>query len=127
MNNFYKNKSIIYYYISLSLFFSFSAWAEVTLDGSLGRTDVLLGPDYQISADLGQQYGPNLFHSFQDFNLQSHESATFLGTDNVQNIIGRVTGGNPSHINGILRSLIPNANIYFLNPYGIMFGPNIIP
>jgi filamentous hemagglutinin family protein len=100
------------------------AHAEVTLDGSLGRASALPGPNYQIGADLGQQYGGNLFHSFQDFNLQSHESATFSGSDNVQNIISRVTGGNPSRIDGTLRSTIPNADLYFLNPSGILFGPN---
>jgi filamentous hemagglutinin family protein len=101
-----------------------SAHAEVTLDGSLGRPGALPGPNYQIGADLGQQHGGNLFHSFRDFNLQSHESATFSGPANVQNIISRVTGGNPSSIDGTLRSTIPNADMYFLNPYGIMFGPN---
>jgi filamentous hemagglutinin family protein len=100
------------------------AHAEVTLDGTLGRAGALPGPNYQIGADLGQQYGGNLFHSFRDFNLQSHESATFAGPNNVQNVISRVTGGNPSSIDGTLRSTIPNANLYFLNPYGIMFGPN---
>jgi filamentous hemagglutinin family protein len=98
--------------------------AQVTLDGTLGRAGALPGPNYQIGADLGQQHGGNLFHSFRDFNLQSHESATFSGPANVQNIISRVTGGNPSNIDGTLRSTIPNANLYFLNPYGIMFGPN---
>ncbi len=98
--------------------------AEVTLDGTLGPAAALPGPNYQIGADVGQQHGGNLFHSFRDFNLQSHESATFSGPDNVQNIISRVTGGNPSNIDGTLRSTIPNADLYFLNPYGIMFGPN---
>jgi filamentous hemagglutinin family protein len=98
--------------------------AQVTLDGSLGKSGALPGPNYQIGADLGQQHGGNLFHSFRDFNLQSHESATFSGPNNVQNIISRVTGGNPSSIDGTLRSTIPNADLYFLNPYGIMFGPN---
>ncbi len=109
---------------TLTLFISTTALAQVTLDGSLGRKGTLPGPDYQIGADLGQQHGGNLFHSFQDFNLQSHESATFSGPDNVQNIISRVTGGNPSHLDGTLRSTIPNADLYFLNPYGIMFGSN---
>ena len=101
-----------------------SANAEVTLDGTLGRTGRLPGPNYQIGADLGQQHGGNLFHSFSDFNLKSHESATFYGPNSVNNIISRVTGGNPSSIDGTLRSLIPKASVYFLNPYGIMFGPN---
>ncbi len=82
------------------------------------------GPDYLIGADLGQQHGGNLFHSFQDFNLQSHESATFSGPNSVQNILSRVTGGHPSNIDGLIRATIPNANLYFLNPYGMMFGPN---
>jgi filamentous hemagglutinin family protein len=105
-------------------FLAAGAHAEVTLDGSLGRAGALPGPNYQIGADLGQQHGGNLFHSFRDFNLQSHESATFSGPANVQNVISRVTGGNPSNIDGTLRSTIPNADMYFLNPYGIMFGPN---
>ena len=73
---------------------------------------------------MGQQLGNNLFHSFQSFNLNSDESATFSGADSVQNIITRVTGGNPSVIDGTLRSTIPNADLYFINPYGVMFGQN---
>jgi len=98
--------------------------AEVVTDGTLGAVQNLTGPDYQIGPDLGQQHGGNLFHSFQDFNLQRLESATFSGPDSIQNVISRVTGGNPSKIDGLIRSTIPNADMYFLNPYGIMFGPN---
>jgi filamentous hemagglutinin family protein len=98
--------------------------AEITLDGTLGRTGPLPGPNYLIGAELGQQHGRNLFHSFRNFNLKSHESATFTGPNRVNNIIGRVTGGNPSNIDGLIRSTIPNANLYFLNPNGILFGPN---
>ncbi|HEC84541.1 MAG: hypothetical protein DRR19_27580 [Candidatus Parabeggiatoa sp. nov. 1] len=83
--------------------------AQVSFDGTLGRSGALPGPDYQIGANLGQQHGGNLFH-------KSHESATFSGPNSVNNVISRVTGGNPS--------TIPNADMYFLNPYGIMFGPN---
>ena len=97
--------------IPLTLWLPSSALAEVTLDGTLGRAGALPGPNYQIGADLGQQHGGNLFHSFQDFNLQSHESATFSGPDKVQNVISRVTGGNPSSIDGTLRSTIPNADM----------------
>ncbi|MDM8566822.1 filamentous hemagglutinin N-terminal domain-containing protein [Candidatus Halobeggiatoa sp. HSG11] len=98
--------------------------AEVITDGTLGQQQNLPGPNFQITPDLGQQHGENLFHSFQDFNLNSSESATFSGPNNIQNILSRVTGGNPSNIDGLIRSTIPNANFYFLNPYGIMFGPN---
>jgi len=98
--------------------------AQITTDGSLGSRANLPGPDYQIKADLGQQHGGNLFHSFQDFNLQSFESATFSGPNSVSNVISRVTGGNPSNIDGLIRSTMPNADMYFLNPYGMMFGPH---
>jgi filamentous hemagglutinin family protein len=99
--------------------------AEVIIDGTLGSSVKLLtGPYYKIKAELGQQQGGNLFHSFRDFNLNSHESATFSGPSSINNVISRVTGGNPSNIDGLLRSTIPNANMYFLNPYGIMFGAN---
>ncbi|MEK8015342.1 MAG: filamentous hemagglutinin N-terminal domain-containing protein, partial [Candidatus Parabeggiatoa sp.] len=106
------------------LLISLSINAEITTDGTLGSRAHLPGPDYQIRADLGQQHGGNLFHSFQDFNLSSPESATFSGPNNVSNVISRVTGGNPSNIDGLIRSTIPNADMYFLNPNGIMFGPN---
>ncbi|MDM8558600.1 filamentous hemagglutinin N-terminal domain-containing protein [Candidatus Parabeggiatoa sp. HSG14] len=106
------------------LIISLSTNAEITTDGSLGTRANLPGHDYLIGADLGQQLGGNLFHSFQDFNLNSLESATFSGPNNVQNILSRVTGGNPSNIDGLIRSTIPNADMYFLNPYGIIFGLN---
>jgi len=102
---------------------SLGANAEVTLDGSLGRNGALPGPNYLIGADLGQQRGGNLFHSFQDFNLNRFESATFSGPNSINNVISRVTGGNPSNIDGLIRSIVP-ADMYFLNPNGIMFGPN---
>lgn len=79
---------------------------------------------YDISQDLGQTVGSNLFHTFDTFNLNQNEIAQFSGADSIQNIISRVTGGEPSFINGTIRSTIPNADFYFLNPYGIMFGPN---
>ncbi|EDN66774.1 Large exoprotein containing haemagglutination activity domain [Beggiatoa sp. PS] len=108
----------------LLLIIPLSTQAQINTDGSLGPSINLPGPDYQIEPDLGQQQGGNLFHSFKDFNLQRLESATFSGPNHIQNVISRVTGGNPSNIDGLIRSTIPNADFYFLNPYGIMFGPN---
>jgi filamentous hemagglutinin family protein len=113
-----------YYLLFLIFLIPISTYAQITTDGTLGQTLNLPGPDYQIGADLGQQHGGNLFHSFQDFNLQPFESATFSGPNQIQNVISRVTGGNPSNIDGTIRLTIPNADFYFLNPYGIMFGPN---
>ncbi len=101
-----------------------NSWSEVTLDGSLGRSGALSGPNFQITENLGRRAGSNLFHSFGSFNLNRVESATFSGTPGIQNVISRVTGGSPSSIDGALRSTIPNANLYFLNPAGVIFGAN---
>ncbi len=99
----------------------------INLDGSIGNAGALVleGPNYEIKADYGSQAGGNLFHSFNQFNVHSGESATFSGPDSVQNIISRVTGGDASWIDGKLGSSIPNADMYFLNPAGVMFGSDV--
>jgi len=98
--------------------------AEIVTDGTLGQVTTLPGSNYVISDTLGQQVGGNLFHSFQFFNINTGETATFTGSLSVENILARVTGGNRSFIDGTLRSDIPNANLYLLNPNGILFGEN---
>lgn len=100
------------------------AGAEVIMDGSLGPPGALAGPDYVIPADLGSQMGKNLFHSFADFTIGGDESATFSGPNTVTNIIARVSGGHESIIDGLLRSTIPQANLFLLNPAGVLFGPH---
>jgi filamentous hemagglutinin family protein len=96
--------------------------AGVTLDGTLGAAGPLTGPNYLIPDSVGRQVGSNLFHSFGLFSLASGERATFTGPDSVSNIIGRVTGGQVSTIEGVLRSEIPGANLYLINPAGVVFG-----
>jgi len=117
--------------IALVLCCSAPAQAEVTLDGSLGpRGAVGSGTvngnptTYLIPDTLGQTRGGNLFHSFGSFNIGTGESATFTGPSGIANIIGRVTGGSPSSIDGVISSTIDGANLFLLNPSGIMFGPN---
>lgn len=68
--------------------------------------------------------GSNLFHSFQKFGLNSGEIANFLSNPNIQNILGRVTGGNASIINGLIQVTGGNSNLYLMNPAGIIFGTN---
>lgn len=74
----------------------------IRLDGTFGATGKpdLPGPDFDIPAEYGKQIGSNLFHSFARFNLNEGETATFSGPASVQNIVSRVTGGEPSWING---------------------------
>ena len=100
------------------------AYAQIQTDGSMGSAQSLTGPDFVISEALGQRSGSNLFHSFSEFNVHKGESATFTGASDITNVISRVTGGKLSNIDGLLKSEIANANLYLINPAGILFGPN---
>jgi filamentous hemagglutinin family protein len=122
------NASMIF--ASLLMVLSASAQAGMTLDGSVGTPATLTGPDYVIPHTVGTTAGSNLFHSFGTFNISQTESATFTSPSTVTNIIGRITGGSPSTIDGQIRSMLTDgttrssANLYLLNPSGVMFGPN---
>ncbi|NOZ52156.1 MAG: filamentous hemagglutinin N-terminal domain-containing protein [Gammaproteobacteria bacterium] len=98
--------------------------ADVVLDGSLGTAPPLAGPNYEITANMGQIKGDNLFHSFSKFDLNQNESANFSGPTTVQNIFGRITDNSPSRIDGTISSSITGANLFLMNPHGILFGPN---
>jgi len=112
------------YWLCLLYCWLLPAQAEIVLDGTLGVAGALEAPDYQIGAALGQQHGTNLFHSFSTFNIAPTEQATFSGPPEINTIISRVTGGAPSHIAGILRTTIPDADVYLLNPEGVVFSDN---
>ena len=66
----------------------------------------------------------NLFHSFTQFCLSEGQTANFLTNPNIQNIWGRITGGNPSLINGLIKVTGGNSNLFLMNPAGRIFGPN---
>lgn len=97
--------------------------AQVRTDGTMGPRQTLTGPGIQVPASLGRQAGPNLFHSFQSFNIAGGQSVRFSGPGSVRNVLARVTGGAPSLIEGTLGCDIPSANLYLMNPSGVIFGP----
>lgn len=99
-------------------------YADVVTDGTLGVAEKLRGHDFIIGDKWGQQVGTYLFHSFDTFSLDSNQSATFTGPEAITHVISRVTGGKASLIDGLLRSEIPGSDLYFLNPAGILLGPN---
>ncbi|HEY9877326.1 MAG TPA: CHAT domain-containing protein [Leptolyngbyaceae cyanobacterium] len=66
----------------------------------------------------------NLFHSFEQFGLSSDQIANFISRPEIQNILGRVVGGDPSVINGLLQVTGGNSNLYLVNPAGILVGPS---
>ncbi|MTJ08941.1 filamentous hemagglutinin N-terminal domain-containing protein [Anabaena sp. UHCC 0204] len=77
-------------------------------------------------ADLiegGVQRGSNLYHSFLEFNVNNGQRVYFANPTGVDNILSRVTGSNPSHILGTL-GVNGAANLFLLNPQGIIFGTN---
>lgn len=80
------------------------------------------GNTYNIQG--GTQAGGNLFHSFHELGLDANEVANFQTLPQIQNILGRVTGENPSIINGLIQVTGGNSNLYLMNPVGMVFGAN---
>jgi filamentous hemagglutinin family protein len=108
------------------------AGAQVTSDGTLGTTVTPSGATtYTITG--GQFQGSTtLLQSFGDFSLPNTTdtahfdlgNASYGGAANGVNVvIGRVTGGNLSTINGQIRLTGGNApDLFLINPSGIVFG-----
>lgn len=82
------------------------------------------GNRLDITGGQTSSNGANLFHSFQEFGLTPEQIANFQANPNLQNILGRVTGGNASIINGLIQVTGGTANLYLMNPAGFVFGPN---
>lgn len=97
--------------------------AQITpaADGT-GTLVNLVGGQFTITG--GTTSGTNLFHSFQQFGLTATQTANFSVSPAIQTILGRVTGGDASIINGGIQVTGSNANLYLMNPAGIVFGSN---
>ncbi|ARV59878.1 hypothetical protein BZZ01_15680 [Nostocales cyanobacterium HT-58-2] len=104
-------------------------YAQITPDNTLGAeasrltSNVLVRNALGDRVDGGAQRGGNLFHSFTQFNVGDGQRVYFANPVGVQNILTRVTGGQVSNILGTL-GVDGSANLFLLNPNGILFGPN---
>ncbi len=107
------------------LSFSSPVMAQVSSDGTLPvPTRVpssVNGRDFLINN--GTRSGNNLFHSFSQFSIPTNGSAIFNHATDIQNIFSRVTGSQVSNIDGTIRTQ-GSANLFLMNPNGILFGPN---
>ncbi len=97
------------------------AMAQIKSDGTTNTTVNTNGSNFTIIN--GIQKGNNLFHSFGEFSIPTGGSATFENPSAIVNIINRVTGGNISNIDGLIKAN-GSASVFLINPAGIVFGEN---
>lgn len=103
--------------------------AQITPDATLGNESSTVTPSNNIRGfpglliQGGAIRGRNLFQSFQDFNVSNGQRVYFANPAGIEAILSRVTGRNPSNIFGLL-GVNGTANLFLINPNGIIFGPN---
>ncbi|MEL6939007.1 MAG: filamentous hemagglutinin N-terminal domain-containing protein [Cyanobacteria bacterium J06598_1] len=95
-------------------------------DTSLGEnSSTVVRNRNEASITGGITAGGNLFHSFQEFNVDLNQRVYFTPGNSITNVLSRVTGQNPSEILGTLGVVDgSDANLWLINPNGIIFGEN---
>jgi filamentous hemagglutinin family protein len=93
-----------------------------------GGTATIVTPTdsgFNITGGTTSRDGQNLFHSFETFDLGNGDTANFVTPASIENVVGRIFGGDVSVIDGVLQVSGSLANLYIINPAGIVFGPNV--
>jgi filamentous hemagglutinin family protein len=99
------------------------AIAQIIPDVTLpNNSRVILGCS-DCTIEGGTIRGKVLFHSFDGFSIKQYGAARFNNDPNVASIVTRVTGTQPSIIDGLIE-VRGNSNFFLINPQGITFKSN---
>ena len=112
--------------VTLLAFYPSPTLAQIAGDGTLGTqvNGSAIAPCTGVcNINGGTTRGVNLYHSFRVFSLPTGGQASFINAAPIQNILVRVTGNAVSNLDGVL-SANGTANLFLLNPNGIVFGRN---
>lgn len=99
--------------------FTSAAVAQITPDGT--AASAVNSNNGLITITGGTRSGDVLLHSFEQFSVAPGETAQFANALDLNTLITRVTGLEPSIIDGILATQ-GDADVFLLNPNGIFFG-----
>ncbi len=97
---------------------------DVATDGSWGEVAVVGGAE-PVDGSMGLTKGGNRFFSFESLSLFNGQQLSFenLG-ENDQRVIARVTGGEPSVLDGTINLGAKPIDLLLMNPFGFEVGPN---